>query len=108
MRTGAELIAELEMEAEGAERAGLIIGFENTTVYVWSDDADRLNILNEACDAGGHPIGLIRWFRQNNEIQIQARRLKEFAHDDHARQFIESLVAGFQDTLGEKWGHRPE
>jgi hypothetical protein len=41
MRTTKELVAELDANAEGYSDAMLIVGFENTTVYIQSQNPKR-------------------------------------------------------------------
>ena len=40
MRTTEDLIEELNQNGEGYDNAGLAVGFENTTVFVWLHDPE--------------------------------------------------------------------
>jgi|SRR5215475_4362376 len=93
------LIEELREVSVDAEGAALVIGFESSTIFVWSHDSDALDTLNACVDAGGHPVGLLRWFRDVKGIQVQARTLEEFAGDEHFRKYLNDLLSGFRKEL---------
>lgn len=96
MRTTVDLIDELQMAAEGAERAALIVGFESSTIYVWADDSNPLASLNEAMKAGGTPVGIVRWSRKDGRVLIEGGPLQEFKDDEHIRSYLKDLLRVFQ------------
>jgi hypothetical protein len=65
MRNTPELIAELENEAREHWNAAIVVGLEDSTVYVLPQDENPLAMLNAAIQAGGIPVGLI--------VQIEQR-----------------------------------
>jgi len=87
MRTTVELILELEHNAEGYEKAALIVGFENTTVFIEVDNPRRLELLNEAIKQGGEPVGWYR-FRAGD---LQLGPLQEYENEDWAHKYLETL-----------------
>ena len=60
MRTTAEVIAELETEAERFTHVALAVGFENTTLFIMSGEDRKISKLNQMIEQGGEPIGLCR------------------------------------------------
>ena len=101
MRT-VDLITELQTVAKEAERAALIVGFENSTVFVFSNDPNAINTLNQTCHAGGQPVGILRWFREGETLSLHAGPLQEFADDDDIRNYISNLMATFTSLIQEK------
>jgi hypothetical protein len=53
MRSTADLIDEVEAEATNFTNAAIVVAFEDTTVYVFATDEDRLDKLNNAVESGG-------------------------------------------------------
>jgi hypothetical protein len=58
-RSPEELITELDEEAPKHYVVMLAVGFEDTTVWIRPDNADRLRLLKDSINVGGVPIGLI-------------------------------------------------
>ena len=105
MRTTIDLINELHAVAEGAETAALIIGFPNTTTYVYANEANPLASLIAAINAGGHPVGIIRTRRTKNaetgrsELTAEAGPLAEYTADEHIRRYLEDLMVAIEREL---------
>src|SRR5688572_5457768 len=78
MRTTIELIDELQREAEGTVGCFLVVGFENTTLFVASNEPDAIEKLNGMIEMGGHPVGLFRMVKgRPQELRIEVRSLDE-------------------------------
>jgi hypothetical protein len=58
-RTTADLIAELEDESENFDAVGIAVGFDENAIFIFADDADRIEKLSVALGQGGQAIGLI-------------------------------------------------
>jgi hypothetical protein len=68
--------------------AALIVGFENTTVYIHADNPERLALLNEAVTHGGEPVG---WFCLRDG-RLEMGLLQEYANELWARQYLHGLT----------------
>jgi|GEM_PF-2425830 len=116
-RTAADLIAELNAEAQNFQLVALCVGFANSTTFVFSNDPQRLGKLHDAMLAGGEPIGLVALnqtedksptqkgtFTQVNEFRLFTRPLEEYAGDDWAVSYLEDLSGrirqAFIDHIG--------
>jgi hypothetical protein len=96
MRTTIELIDELQREAEGALACFLVVGFENTTLFVASNESDALGKLNGIVETGGHPVGLIRMVKgRPQELRIEVRSLDESKNDPDVESYLERLAEQF-------------
>src|SRR5262245_62055990 len=88
MRTTKDLIRELHDEADGAAFTALIIGFENTTLFVYANDEDPLSSLNRMIERGGEPVGLMRFSKTGKgEGKFKLRPLAEYTDDPHIERF---------------------
>jgi hypothetical protein len=50
---------EVEGESPNFDAVGIAVGFEESAMFIFADDADRLEKLNTALAQGGQAIGLI-------------------------------------------------
>jgi hypothetical protein len=99
MRTTDDLIAELDEEAGNFTSAALVVGFENTTTYVFSTDEHRLDTLNDLVRNGGEPIGLFGIDLSHGMLNIHHRTLDEYADASWAERYLEALLEGFMEQL---------
>jgi DNA helicase HerA-like ATPase len=99
MRSTADLIEELDREAGNFTRAALVVGFENTTTYVFSTDENRLDALNDLVRNGGEPIGLFGIDLSHGLLNVHHRTLDEYADASWAERYLEALLAGFREQL---------
>jgi hypothetical protein len=65
-RSTVDLIEELEQEAGDFTEVALAGGFESSTIFVFSSDADRQQKLYDAVIQGGEPIGFFGYDFHNN------------------------------------------
>jgi hypothetical protein len=85
-----DLIAELERNAKGYTQAALIVGFDGSTIYVKADNPRRLELLNEAIENGGEPVG---WYRLDHPSgKIEWGILAEHQNERWAHQYLEALA----------------
>lgn len=106
-RSTADLIRELEAEAEFCTTVALAVGFENTTLFVFSGANDNLKTLNDMVLAGGEPIGLLRYHsHEDGHVTIACRTLEEYAVEPWAQDYLESLTRKFADLLVRDHGGR--
>lgn len=64
-RNAKDLIAELEEEASRHCQVTMVVSFETSTIFIQADDPARLEMLKEALQAGGRPIGLLAADKEN-------------------------------------------
>jgi hypothetical protein len=98
-RTTVDLIEELDTEADNFTMAALVVGFENTTMYVFSTEADRLDRLDELVRNGGEPIGMFGIDMHHGLLSVHHRTLDECASESWAERYLEGLLDGFKDGL---------
>ena len=96
MRTTPELIQELEEEAKNFTMAAIAVGFESTTVFVFANDPNRLEKLNDAIRAGGEPVGLLAFNLFEGQLAVHSRPLAEYAEETWAPKYLHNLC----DTFG--------
>ena len=58
MRSTADLIAELDEETKKHYMSWIAVGFPESSVFIQSGNEDRLQLLCEAVENGGIPVGL--------------------------------------------------
>jgi hypothetical protein len=91
-RSTVELIEELDHNAQGYRVAMLIVGFENTTVFIKSDDPNRLAVLNEAVTNDGEPVGWVRFgYDSAGKGGIEFGLLWEHENDSWAMDYLKTL-----------------
>ena len=56
------LIKELSKEGARFTRVALVVGFEESSQFLWSDDPTNLEKLNTMIQSGGEPVGLIAFY----------------------------------------------
>lgn len=96
MRTTIEIIDELQRDADGAFGCFLVIGFENTTLFVAANEPDALSKLNGMVETGGQPVGLIRIVKgRPHELKIEVRAFDEHKDDLEIEGYLERLAEQF-------------
>lgn len=99
-RTTVDLIRELEIEAAHSTVA-LAVGFEHTTLFVFSGADDNLTKLNYMVSEGGEPIGFLMFHlgEERKVTSIARRPLEEYAAEPWAQDYLEDLVHGMVGRL---------
>jgi hypothetical protein len=102
MRSTPELIAELEQEAKNHWYVAMVVGFENSTIFVQAEDKDRLAMLNSAIQAGGIPVGLIATDKSGTGLAISVRCYPEYQNSEEfdAENYLTSLAEQVAGSLG--------
>ena len=99
MRTTEDLIRELDHEAGNFTHCALVVGFEDTTVFVWGHDLRRQSTLDEAVKVGGKPVGMIGCDTHNGLVTVQARTLEEYAEKEWAADYLVGLTDKFRRSI---------
>jgi homoaconitase/3-isopropylmalate dehydratase large subunit len=101
MRSTPDLIAELEDEARNHWYVAMVVGFENSTIFVQAKDENRLAMLNSAIQVGAIPVGLIAADKTGNELTLQARCFSEHQDSEEfdAEGYLLALTNQVRETL---------
>jgi hypothetical protein len=97
MRKTSDLVNEMLAEAKNAWLVAIAIGFENETRFVFSSQKQPLGELNQLVQKGGSPIGLLRFDKENSQIQGSFRPFEEYANEEWAKKYLTGLL----DNTGE-------
>ena len=96
MRTTIELVEALQHDAEGALGCFLVVGFDNTTLFVAANEPDAVEKLNSMVEMGGHPVGVIRMVKARpHELRIEVRPLDECKNVPEIEGYLETLAEQF-------------
>lgn len=95
-RSTQDLIEEVNGESGKFVVLALAVGFEKRTEFVWANDDDKLEKLNELVKSGGEPVGLIGVTLDSNVATVHTRLLEEHQNEDWAQQYLSALV----ETVG--------
>jgi hypothetical protein len=94
VRGARELIAELEEESSKHWYVAIVIGFEDTTVFIQAKDPDRLQVLNDAIKLGGDPIGLIAGNKVASGLEVMSRVYPEHSDwEEEAQAYLNHLAS---------------
>ena len=101
-RTTADLVAELREVATDTARAALVIGFDDRTEFVWSNDPDALLLLNAHVMNGGDPLGLVTGSDDGDgATSVRAHPLIEYQDDEWVEKYLISILAELRRTAAE-------
>jgi len=99
MRSTADLIQELDGEAQKFDKICIVVGFENTTTFVFDRDEGRQSALDAAVEVGGEPVGLIGLKFNNGSATFHARPLQEYDGDPAMQEYLKALVSEVAQRL---------
>ena len=97
MRKTADLVNEMLTEAKSAWLVAIAVGFENDTQFVFSSRKQPLGELNQLVQKGGSPVGLLRFDKENAQIQGSFRPFEEYENEEWAKKYL----AGLLENTGE-------
>jgi hypothetical protein len=105
MRSAPELIAELEEAGSQFWLVQIVVGFENSTVFITASDANRLSLLQEAIDAGGQPIGMMAIDKSQGSLKILHTIYPENEEDaEWIEKYLENLDVSVARSFVDKYG----
>jgi hypothetical protein len=104
MRTTKDLIEELRSRAEGAFVAGIVVGFENKTEFVWANAPDALGDLNALVEHGGEPVALCRMDKAEGVVNYSLQPLEEYANQSWLNGYLDALGTTFVKLLAAQTG----
>ncbi len=97
MRKTSDLVNEMQKEAKGAWLVAIAVGFEDDTRFVFSSQKQPLGELNQLVQRGGSPLGLLRFDKENSQVQGSFRPFEEYANEEWVKKYL----AGLLDKTGE-------
>ena len=100
MRKTSDLINEMVKEAKGAWLVAIAVGFETETKFVFSSQKQPLGELNQLIQNGGSPIGLLRFDKENSQIQGSYRPFEEYADAEWAKKYLAGLLENTGEIIG--------
>jgi hypothetical protein len=104
MRTTKDLIQELRDKAEGAFVAGIVVGFEKKTEFVWANAPDPLGDLNALVERGGEPIAMCRMDKIEGAMNYSLRPLEEYINEGWVNGYLDALGTGVVKLLATQTG----
>jgi len=100
MRKTSELVNEMLAEAKGAWLVAIAVGFENDTRFVFNSQKQPLADLNQMVQKGGSPIGLLRFEKEDSQIQGSFRPFEEYADEEWAQKYLAGLLDNTKEIIG--------
>jgi len=92
MRKTSDLVNEMLKEAKDAWLVAIAVGFENDTRFVFSSRKQALGELNLLVQKGGSPIGLLRFDKENSNVQGSYRPFEEYENEEWAKNYLSGLL----------------
>lgn len=103
MRNTAALIEGLETESAQHFACVLPVAFENTSIMINSTDENRLELLNDAVQQGGIPVGLLVADKEGfGALAVKTRIFPEHLEhgpNESAQAFMEKIMGEMKALL---------
>ncbi len=99
MRKTSDLVHEMLEEAKKVWLVAIVVGFNNETKFVFSSGVHPLEELNRLVKKGGSPIGLLRFEKENAEIQGSYRPFEEYENEGWAGEYLAGLLDNTKDII---------
>ena len=99
MRKTSDLVNEMLKEAKGAWLVAIAVGFENETQFIFSSQKQPLGELNRLVQKGGSPIGLLRFEKDDSQIQGSFRPFEEYANEEWAQKYLAGLLDNTKEII---------
>ena len=100
MRKTSDLVNEMLKEAKGAWLIAIAVGFEDDTQFVFSSRKQPLGELNQLVEKGGSPIGLLRFDKENSNVQGSFRPFEEYENEEWAKKYLAGLLENTGEIIG--------
>jgi hypothetical protein len=100
MRKTSDLVNEMLKEAKGAWLVAIAVGFEDDTQFVFSSRKQPLGELNQLVEKGGSPIGLLRFDKENSNVQGSFRPFEEYENEEWAKKYLAGLLENTGEIIG--------
>lgn len=102
MRTTVDLVKELNDEASKFWVCAICVGFESSTTFVFSNQTDQLERLNDAVNHGGEPVGLIGMTKEEGVVTLCSKPLQEHAGEGWVESYLTKLLQTFATAMDQK------
>ncbi len=86
------LIKELSKESARFTRVALVVGFEESSQFLWNDDPTDLEKLKTMIQSGGEPVGMIAFYLRCGLVEIHILPLEEYASEERVRDYLHELA----------------
>ncbi len=100
MRKTSDLVNEMLKEAKTAWLVAIVVGFEQETKFVFSSQKQPLGELNQLVQKGGSPIGLLRFEKEDTQVQGSFRPFEEYANEEWATKYLAGLLDNTKEIIG--------
>lgn len=84
--------------------AGIVVGFEKKTEFVWANVPDALGDLNALVEHGGEPIALCRMDKAEGALNYSLQPLEEYANQSWVNGYLDALGTGVVKLLAAETG----
>ncbi len=81
-----EMLASLDSWTVPKSVSAIAIAFEGTTIFVFSDDADKLKNLENALSLGGLAVGMVGAIHNGDRVYIYREAYRDDQHFDYLLQ----------------------
>jgi hypothetical protein len=108
MRTTKELIEKLREKAVGAFIAGIVVGFEEKTEFVWANSTNPHSDLNALVKRGGEPVATYRIDKSEGALNCSIEPFEEYANESWVQGYLDSLGTGIIKLLEAQTGAKAE
>lgn len=101
MRKTSDLVNEMRTEAKNAWLVAIAVGFEQETKFVFSSSTHPLEDLDTLVKAGGAPIGLLRFEKENTTVQGSYRPFGEYENEVWVTDYLSGLLENSEGIIVE-------
>jgi hypothetical protein len=102
MPTADDFITLLDAESERYTKVAVAVALENSTLFVWAKDPNRLSLLKQVLDAGGLLVGVLGFTQQTTEhgttVTVKTAKVLD---EEWVDAYLDELLA---KTLHKTWG----
>jgi hypothetical protein len=99
MRKTSDLVNDMLKVAKNAYLVAIAVGFENDTKFVFSSQKQPLQELNQLIQKGGSPIGMLRFDKENLQIQGSFLPFEEYANEEWAKNYLAGLLENTKEII---------
>jgi hypothetical protein len=93
-RSTHDLIDELDEEAtaSGTSQTAIVVGFENSSSFVFAFEANKLKKLNGFVRQGGKPIGIISFLQDGDKGRARVRAFAEYDREPWVKHYLTGVT----------------
>ncbi|MDD1694065.1 MAG: hypothetical protein LUQ71_05020 [Methanoregula sp.] len=99
MRKTSDLVDEMRAEAKNAWLVAIAVGFKSETQFVFSSRRHPLEELDQMIRNGGSPMGLLRFDKENSEVQGSYRPFQEYENEGWVKEYLAGLLDNAKEII---------